>query len=137
MTVDNLAQAIIKMRHSCLFPLIMFSCFQKIIGDIMFKFIRILMYHYNLRPSIKSMKICHWYFIENVDLNLKSMLWRYKNQLFIFLLVNWRFSVESIIFVLIICVPVCLSCCFLTMHPVLSFLFLNSTFSPPFELLAA
>ena len=30
------------------------------------------MYHDNLRPSIKSMKLYHWYFITNVDLNLKS-----------------------------------------------------------------
>ena len=80
MTMDNLAKAIIKMRHSCLFHLIMFSCFHKIIGDTMFKFIRILMYHFNLRPSIKYMKLCLWYFIANVYLNLKSMLWRYKNQ---------------------------------------------------------
>lgn len=50
MTMENLAKAIIKLRHSYFFSHYIY--FPKIIGDTMFQLSRILRYNYNLRPSI-------------------------------------------------------------------------------------
>lgn len=48
--MENLAKAIIKLRHSYFFSHYIY--FPKIIGDTMFQLSRILRYNYNLRPSI-------------------------------------------------------------------------------------